>query len=60
MPANVVLDYDYIAGNMFLIGDDYKNSGFKSLEKEEIDKLVKKLNSISLRYIKNKDDEREI
>ena len=30
------LDYDYIAGNCFLIGDDYENAGFKSLSKQEI------------------------
>lgn len=60
MPANVVFDYDYIAGNMLLVGDDYKNSGFKSLEKDEIEKLMKKLSPISLRYIKNKNGEREI
>ena len=36
MPPNLVFEYDYIAGNCFVIGDDYKNADFKSLTNEEI------------------------
>lgn len=36
MPPNLVFEYDYIAGNCFVIGDDYKNADFKSLTDEEI------------------------
>ncbi len=36
MKPNLIFDYDYIAGNCFAIGDDYKNAGFKSLTEEQI------------------------
>ena len=36
LSPNLIFDYDYIAGNCFLIGDDYENAGFKSLSKQEI------------------------
>lgn len=36
LPPNVVFDYDYIAGNCFVIGDDYTNGDFKSLTTDEI------------------------
>ncbi len=37
MPPNVVFDYDYIAGDFFVIGDDYEHGDFKSLTKDEIE-----------------------
>ena len=36
MKPNLIFDYDYIAGNCFAVGDDYKNAGFKSLTEEQI------------------------
>lgn len=57
-PPNILLgDYDYIAGDFFLVGDDYENAGFKSLTREQIIRLRDDLMSISFKYIKNKDDE---
>lgn len=50
LPPNVVFDYDYIAGNFFVIGDDYKNADFKSLTLEEIEKVRKDLIHKSFKY----------
>lgn len=36
MKPNLIFDYDYIAGDCFAVGDDYKNAGFKSLTEEQI------------------------
>ena len=36
MKPNLCFDYDYIAGDCFLIGDDYENSDFKSLTDKQI------------------------
>ena len=36
MKPNLCFDYDYIAGDCFLIGDDYENADFKSLTDEQI------------------------
>lgn len=52
MPPNLVFDYDYIAGNCFVIGDDYENGDFRSLTFEEIDKYKKDLDSRSFKYVK--------
>ena len=40
---NVCFTYDYIAGDCFVIGDDYKNAGFRSLTNEEIIKAKEDL-----------------
>lgn len=50
MPPNLVFEYDYIAGNCFVIGDDYKNADFKSLTDEEILKYRKDLNKRSFNF----------
>ena len=42
MKPNILFDYDYIAGNCFFVGDDYKNAGFKSLTDEQI-KAIKEM-----------------
>ena len=36
MKPNLCFDYDYIAGDCFLIGDDYEKADFKSLTDEQI------------------------
>ena len=36
---NLMFDYDYIAGDCFFVGDDYKNGDFKSLTDEQIEKI---------------------
>ena len=32
-------NYDYIAGDCIVVGDDYENAGFKSLTDEQIERL---------------------
>ena len=54
MPPNLVFDYDYIAGNCFVIGDDYENGDFRSLTLDEIEKYKKDIDSRSFRYKKIK------
>lgn len=51
LPPNLLFDYDYIAGDCFFIGDDYKNEDFKSLTDEQIEEvreLCKKREVINL------------
>ena len=36
LPPNLLFDNDYIAGDCYFIGDDYKNGDFKSLTDEQI------------------------
>ena len=55
MPPNVVFDYDYIAGDFFVIGDDYEHGDFKSLTKDEIEYYKKDLETRSFKYKKYKD-----
>ena len=50
MPPNLVFEYDYIAGNCFVIGDDYKNADFKSLTDEEIIKYREELKKRSFNF----------
>ena len=50
MPPNLVFEYDYIAGNCFVIGDDYKNADFKSLTDEEILKYREDLRKRSFNF----------
>ena len=50
MPPNLVFEYDYIAGNCFVIGDDYKNADFKSLTDEEILKYREDLKKSSFNF----------
>ncbi len=40
MDANLIFDYDYIAGDCFAVGDDYKNGDFKSLTDEQIQEFT--------------------
>lgn len=50
MPPNLVFEYDYIAGNCLVIGDDYKNADFKSLTDEEILKYREDLKKRSFNF----------
>ena len=43
LKPNLQFDYDYIAGNCFIVGDDYENSGFKSIENSQIEDIKKDL-----------------
>lgn len=47
---NLVFDYDYIAGNSFIVGDDYEKAGFKSLTRDEIIKVRDDLMYKSFKY----------
>ncbi len=49
-PPNLVFDYDYIAGNCFIVGDDYEKAGFKSLTRDEIIKVREDLMYRSFKY----------
>lgn len=57
-PPNLKFGYDYIAGDCFLVGDDYDNADFKSLTDEEIEKYTKELNKRSFKYIQLSEMER--
>lgn len=50
LPANVQFLNDYIAGNFFIVGDDYENGGFKSLTQKEVMEVKKDLNSRTIIY----------
>ena len=54
MPPNLIFDYDYIAGNCFVIGYDYKRGDFRSLSFKEIEKYTKELENRSFKKIENK------
>lgn len=51
MQPNLLFDYDYIAGDCFVIGDDYETGKFKSLTDEEIEEYTKILDEHSFNYI---------
>lgn len=50
MPPNLKFENTYILGDCFVIGDDYKNSGFKSLSIEEIRTARKDLLERAVKY----------
>ena len=52
LPPNVIFDYDYIAGDCFVIGDDYERGDFKSLTFEEIERYTQELSKRSFIYKK--------
>ena len=43
LEPNLNLKGDIIVGNCFIVGDDYKNAGFKSITDEEIKESIKDL-----------------
>lgn len=43
LKPNLQFDYDYIVGNCFVVGDDFENGGFKSVEETQIDDIKKDL-----------------
>ena len=36
---NLIFEYDYIAGDCFFVGDDYKKGDFKSLTNQQIEEV---------------------
>ena len=55
MPSNLEFPNDYIAGNCFVVGDDSRNEGFKSLTRDEIRIARKDLMSRAVEYETKKD-----
>ena len=53
LPPNTLFDFDYIAGDYFVIGDDYENGDFKSLTDEQIEKAKPYIESRSFKYKKD-------
>ena len=56
MPPNLIFDCDYIAGDCFVIGDDYEKGDFKSLTDKEIEKYKSDLDSRGFKWLENKKD----
>lgn len=50
LKPNCMFDFDYIAGDFIVAGDDYENGDFKSLTKKDIKRIVKDLNRRSFTY----------
>lgn len=53
LPPNTLFDFDYIAGDYFVVGDDYENADFKSITDEQIEKAKPYIEKHSFKY---KDD----
>lgn len=53
LPPNTLFDLDYIAGDYFIVGDDYENGDFKSITDEQIEKIKPYIEERSFKY---KDD----
>ncbi len=53
LPPNTLFDFDYIAGDYFVIGDDYENGDFKSITDEQINEIKPFMEKNSFKY---KDD----
>lgn len=47
---NAIFDLDYIAGDFFVIGDDYKNGDFKSVTNKQIGKIIEDLSKRSFKF----------
>lgn len=51
LKPNLDFGYDYIAGDCFVIGDDYENSGFKSINENQIEEIKEDLKNRSIEII---------
>ena len=45
-----IFEFDYIAGDCFLAGDDFENGDFKSLTDEEIESYTKEFKKRSYKW----------
>lgn len=52
LPPNTIFDMDYIAGDYFVVGNDFENADFKSLTDEQIKNVTPIINEKSLKYSK--------
>ena len=50
LPPNTLFDFDYIAGDYFIVGDDYENGDFKSITEEQFNKIKTFIDSKSFKY----------
>lgn len=50
LPPNTLFDFDYIAGDYFIVGDDYENGDFKSITEEQFNKIKPFIDSKSFKY----------
>ena len=50
LPPNTLFDFDYIAGDYFIVGDDYKNGDFKSITEEQFNKIKPFIDGKSFKY----------
>lgn len=50
MHTNLDFTYDYIAGNCFVVGDDFENAGFRFLTDEEIKNANNDLSKRMFKY----------
>ena len=57
LAPNLQFDYDYIAGNCFIVGDDFENEGFKSVEDKQIEEIKKDLKDRSIETCKEIEQE---
>ena len=48
LEPNLLFEFDYIAGNCLLVGDDFENGEFKSLTDYEIEEYSRILNNNNL------------
>ena len=48
---NLDFGYDYIAGNCFVVGDDFENAGFKSVSEEKIEEIKQDLKDRSIEVV---------
>lgn len=48
---NLDFGYDYIAGNCFVVGDDFENAGFKSVREEQIEEIKQDLKDRSIEVV---------
>lgn len=53
MKPNIIFDYDYIAGNCLVVGDDYESGEFKSLTEQQIKYVSNDLKKRSYNYKSN-------
>lgn len=55
MKPNVAFEYDYIAGDLLVVGDDIETGDFISLTDEQIRNIKKSLNEVAIEY-ENEDE----
>ena len=62
LKPNLQFDYDYIAGNCFIVGDDYENADFKSIPDDKIQEIKTDLKekSIVLEEVEEETTEMEV